>query len=691
MPMTEPMPSLQVVAQNVTDAKDVPALTALCDEFRNVAGQLTRAGHAQATTRASAAARTVEQIIFCEMKDTEAALADVRKTVDELCALMQGVGAPSTGDTGAGMPEAPQVDVAAHVDEDAPSAGGSEHDLVEQPIKEDDRGLIVEFIAEATGHIESAEVELLKLEDNPEDLEAINGIFRAFHTIKGVAGFVNLKQIGALAHVSESLLDLARSGKLPMTRSAVDVVLAALDCLKVLFANVKTAEQTNTIAPPVRELPALLKRVNDYATGANRPSDTSTMMHAVTPTGDSSPAPAGAAPPAGASSSDASVKISTERLDALINTVGELVISQAMVSQDITSMPGVSTRAVRNLSQLEKITRELQGISMSMRMVPLTGVFRKMARLVRDLATRLGKEIDFVQTGADTELDRTLTESIGDPLVHMVRNAVDHGLETPEQRRQVGKPETGRVELKAFHQGGSIVIQITDDGKGLNKKRILQKAIDAGIVQPGSDLSDEQIFQLIFHAGLSTAEKVTAVSGRGVGMDVVRKNIEALRGRVEISSVEGKGSTFTIRLPLTLAIIEGLVVRVGEDKFIIPLGNIDQSLRPSAEQINKVIGKGEMCSVRDELIPIFRLHKLFNIHSAVKDPTDALLVVVRDNRSACALMVDELVGHKQVVIKSLGPSIGCVRGVSGGAILGDGNISLILDVPGLLDLAMNRI
>jgi two-component system chemotaxis sensor kinase CheA len=341
------------------------------------------------------------------------------------------------------------------------------------------------------------------------------------------------------------------------------------------------------------------------------------------------------------------------------------------------------------MQHLGKITRELQDLSMSMRMVPIQGVFQKMTRLVRDVARKAGKEIDFVVVGGETELDRNVVEAISDPLVHMVRNSVDHGIEPPDKREQVGKARAGRVQLRAYHQAGSIVIEITDDGRGLNKRRILEKAIAAGIVKPGQELSDQDLFKLIFHAGLSTAERITDISGRGVGMDVVRKNVEAMRGRIDITSTEGAGSTFTIRLPLTLAVIDGLIVKVGGEQFIIPINSIEQSIRPKADQLSTVQNHGEMCLLRGHLMPVFRLDRLFRIDGAKQEATEALVVIVHDNDRRCCLLVDELLGQQQVVIKSLGESLGAVAGVSGGAILGDGSIRLILDVPGLIGLAAN--
>jgi two-component system chemotaxis sensor kinase CheA len=385
---------------------------------------------------------------------------------------------------------------------------------------------------------------------------------------------------------------------------------------------------------------------------------------------------------------DDKIKVSTARLDELINMTGELVIAHSMVAEDIRK--GASPDACwRNVTHQGKIVRELQELSMSMRMVPISGVFQKMARLVRDLSRKAGKKVDFRMSGEETELDRTIVDKIADPLVHMVRNSVDHGLETAEERRQAGKDVTGRVELRAFHQAGSIVIEIEDDGRGLDKDRILKKAVEKGIVPAGQTLSDDEIYRLIFHAGLSTARTTTSVSGRGVGMDVVKRNIEALRGPIDIVTAVGKGTTFSIRLPLTLAIIDGQIVSVGDQRYILPINAIEQSLRPTKEQVSTVMNRGEMAMVRGELLPVVRLHDVFKTGGARRDWTESLLVVVEENGRKCCLMVDELLGQQQVVIKSLGQAMGSIEGVSGGAIMGDGRVSLILDVPGLMELAMN--
>ncbi|MGC3957491.1 MAG: chemotaxis protein CheA [Verrucomicrobiota bacterium] len=450
-------------------------------------------------------------------------------------------------------------------------------------------------------------------------------------------------------------------------------------------------------------LDALLKRLHDCAAGnASQAQPAAAPSNAESPATPAvatpSPSKSHAAPAANqpgsatdssraASSAEATVKVSTDRLDSLINMVGELVIAQAMVKQDSASLAAGNHRLARNMAQLGKITRELQELSMSMRMVPIHGVFQKMTRLVRDLNRKFCKEVDLVTSGDETELDRNVVEAISDPLVHMVRNAIDHGIETPEQRVAAGKPRKGKLMLRACHRAGNVVIEIADDGKGLPKDKILKKAREAGIVGENEELTESEIFKLIFHAGLSTAEKVTDVSGRGVGMDVVRKNIEALRGRIDIASIPGQGTTFTIRLPLTLAVIDGLIVNVGDHRYIVPLTSVDQSVQPKPEQISTVQQRGEMVMIRGRLLPLVRLYKLFGCKPRNEDPTKALVVIVQDNDRQCCLMVDDLVGQQQVVIKSLGESLGAVRGVSGGAILGDGNVSLILDVPGVIDLA----
>ncbi len=590
--------------------------------------------------------------------------------------------------------------------------------------------LVTDFISEATEHLENAENELLKLEEDLENKEIINTIFRAFHTIKGVAGFLNLQHISSLAHVTENLLDLARKGELTISGTTIDIVFESIDTMKTMVAALQEALQQSQPVKPYKQLPKLIERIKLCATGQKPPArlgellaesgavDTDTIKEVihqqqrgetnkklgqiltekklVTPQQIAKAITAqkqqqaSNAPAAKKISAERTVKVATSRMDLLIDMVGEMVIAQSMARQDIAGYLKTNQRLARNMQHLEKITRELQELSMSMRMVPVRGVFQKMARLVRDLSRKAGKEIEFVLNGEETEVDRNVVDAIADPLVHMIRNSVDHGIELPEDRLKAGKNKTGTIELRAFHEGGNIIIEIADDGKGLDRKRILEKAIANGIVKEDAELSDQDVYRLIFHAGLSTAQKITDISGRGVGMDVVRKNIEALRGRVDIESTPGKGSTFKIRLPLTLAAIDGQIISVGKERFIVPLLSIEQNLQPSQKQLSSIQGgKAEMLLVRGELLPLIRLHQLFNIEPEYTNPWQGLVVIVYDGEKRCGLLVDKLLGQQQAVIKSLGNYMGPVPGVSGGAIMGDGNVALILDVPGIINLALH--
>lgn len=673
------------LAANVVlaDPLDLPALANVHEQLQTLAqlvGDLpnvakTRISSLQHT--AKSAENLVERIILRDVEDAAVALKSVSETITELKALI----------------EDPTRQIAAVVVAKESTVVEAQHAPAEVEadvaINPDDVPLVLEFITESFGHIESAEAAVLQLEEDPHNLEVVNAIFRSFHTIKGVAGFLNLKQIGALAHAAENLLDLARHEKLLLAGTVIDVVLEAIDLVKVLINSLNDAVKTGGAPAPQARLAGLLIKLHAAASG--KPEEGAAAAPAAasqearteeTPkakTGGGSSAPAG----------EQTVKVATDRLDSLINMVGELVIAQSMAGQDVHASSG-NQRLTRNMAHLGKLTRELQDLSMSMRMVPIQGVFQKMARLVRDVARKAMKEIDFSVVGGETELDRNIVEAISDPLVHMVRNSVDHGIEPPDQRAQVDKPRAGKILLKAYHHSGNIVIEITDDGRGLNKARILKKAIDNGIVREGQELSDQEIFKLVFAAGLSTAEKITDISGRGVGMDVVKRNVEALRGRIDIASTEGKGSTFTIRLPLTLAVIDGQVLKVGTERYIIPITSIVQTIQPKPEQLSSVQGRGEMCMIRGNLLPLFRVHKLFNVKPITEDPTKSLIVIVQNDLYRCCLLVDELLGQQQVVIKSLGDVMGHVPGISGGAILGDGNVSLILDVAGLIQLAAGK-
>jgi len=676
--------SLAVNMLNPADLSDVESLQAILDQIDQTITNISDAPVElleQARGASCEATEALAKVLRREAEDSARSIEMVSQVVCSLQSLIS---------------QMMQTDASA---ESEPAVTGTSPAVESGPkqvtvIPEEDVPLIMDFIAEGREHIESAEAGLLELESKPGDGEVLNQIFRAFHTIKGMAGFLNLSEIGSLAHSAENLLDLARKGELILASANTDVVFESIDMLKKMLAGLKESIESGEALPAQKDLPQLLEKLKASADGRalarslktpqgrekDEQLDELLVAKPESPTNEISAKTK-------AHSEDEKIKVSTARLDNLINMAGELVIAQLMVAEEVNTNLTVEHELGRKVAHQSKIVRELQELSMSMRMVPIHGVFQKMARLVRDLSRNAGKNITLTTLGEETELDRSIVDKVADPLVHMVRNSVDHGIESPEERAKTGKSKTGRIELRAFHQAGDIVIEIEDDGKGLDKERILKKALDNGIVKEDQELSNEDIFKLIFHAGLSTAQKVTNISGRGVGMDVVRKNIESLRGKIDISSTPGKGTIFTIRLPLTLAIIDGQVVKVGADRYIIPINSILCSLKPTSEQLSSVQARGEMVMVRGELLPLVRLYRLLAAVPTTEDPTASLLVIVEESGRRCCLLVDELLGQQQVVIKSLGDGFGTIKGVSGGAIMGDGRVSLILDVPGLMELA----
>lgn len=657
-----------------------------------------------------------------------------------------------------------------------------------------DLDLLKDFCVEANEHLENSDVQLLTLETNPTDADALNAVFRAFHTIKGVAGFMALEDVQALAHEAEFLLDHARKGELVLQGRAIDVTFDAVDGLKRLIADVAATLNSGGLLPVQEDVPKLVAAIRSAARG--EPGEAKSLKPDSRPLGDilvdngvateasiaralhiQETAPAmkkigeilveasvasakdiakalekqktaepdkrlgeilvemGAASAGeidqalhkqarceaprlgellvrsgevrapevaqalraqkearestgGGVQVREAVKVDGDRLDLLINMIGELVIAQSMVSQSSEVRALASTEVGRQVGQLDKITRDLQEMATSLRMVPVRATFQKMARLVRDLAKKTDKQVEFRISGEETELDKSVVDKMGDPLVHMIRNAVDHGIEaSAKDRVAAGKAAVGVIHLSAFHKGGNIHMVLSDDGRGLDRNKLIAKAVDRGIVPSGDGMSDREVFNLIFEPGFSTAEKLTEVSGRGVGMDVVKRNIEALRGEVEIQSVLGKGTTFTLKLPLTLAIIDGMVVRAGQERYVFPTLSIILALRPQPGTIETVFGRGEMFRLRDALIPLLRLHRLYNVGAAETRPEDGIIMVVEIDGRQTGILVDEILGQQQIVIKSLGESIQGVPGIAGGAILPDGRVGLILDVGGLVRIA----
>lgn len=610
-----------------------------------------------------------------------------------------------------------------------------------------DPELLSDFILESREHLTSIELQLLTLDQDPANAEAIHAIFRGFHTIKGMAGFLDQDAVRDVAHEVETVLDLARNGQLTITPAVIDRILESKDYLTRCMAELETGMQTGTvvsptanagllngirslsapknavakcgpqpgagvvpeIAPevapevarevgrevakkdalpaalPMEPVPAPIESAAVATPGLAELAREVAQAPAEAPAESSGTPESADGPKAGAARTTGarSIKVDTTKLDYLVDMVGEMVIAQSLVRHDPDLAIGVKPRLGRNLSQLARITDEVQRTAMSMRMIPVGQLFQKTSRLVRDLSRKAGKQVDLELFGEDTELDRNIVEDLADPLMHMVRNSVDHGIETPEERTRNGKPATARVTLKAGHQAGQIVIQVSDDGRGLNQAKILRKAIEKGLISADAQLSETEIFNLIFHPGFSTADKITDVSGRGVGMDVVRKHVQKLRGRIDVMSRPGEGTTFLLKLPLTLAIIDGLVVGVGGQRYIVPIFAVREMLKPPEDSISTLQGRQEMAMVRGSLLPLVRLHQRFGVKPRFENPWDSLLIVSESGGRHFCLMVDELIGKQEVVIKSLGETMANIAGVAGGAILGDGRVGLILDLEGL--------
>ncbi len=715
------------------------------------------------------------------------------------------------------------------------------------------------FFEEASEHLSTIEEGLLQLEQRPGDLDLLNRIFRAAHSIKGNSGMFGFTAVGQFTHKMETVLDQLRNGKMTVTQALTDLLLKSADCLKTLIEAAQAGQPADdatvqalgrqleassdsapratgtgtgtaadgrsqspapvtphssrryTIAwtPPAwlfqrgldplqmfkelgdvgritkitldaARLPDLVAvdpeqcylawvvelesskdpeavaavfefvrgdsvlRINEEGGTLNderepRNTDSSVQRSALSAhrSEGEAPKPLGdilvesgvvtrevldkalaqqkrvgeilveqhAATPQQIAQAlekqkqieatthakkpdTASIRVDTAKIDKLINLVGELVITQSMLSDlgKRFEMTQVSVLLER-VAQLERNTREIQERVMGIRMVPIGTAFNRFPRLVRDLSTKNGKKIQLLLSGEETELDKTVIESIGDPLTHLVRNSADHGLEPPEERLAAGKEEAGAIRLNAFHEGGNICITVEDDGRGLNREKILAKAVAQGLIAESDKLSDDQIWPLIFRPGFSTADAVTDVSGRGVGMDVVKRNIESLGGTVGIRTAQGRGTTFTLKLPLTLAIIEGMTVRVGSETYIVPLVSIVESIQPQATSIKTVTGKGEVVNVRGTFHSILRLSDTFRIAADCTDAAKGILVILETEGERVAVLVDELLGQQQVVIKSLERNFRKVEGIAGATILGDGTVGFILDVRGLIELA----
>ena len=559
--------------------------------------------------------------------------------------------------------------------------------------------MLLGFVQEGNEQIDSVEQSLLKvLEDQSNVDEYFKEAFRNIHSFKGNCGFMGFVDLERLSHAMETFLDMLRIGVVPAENENVSRLLKLLDVLREGVTSVESGKSGRI--PNCEEH---VKTLNDIMM-INDESDSKDETQADTPSRDSMPENAKAAPvqadvkpqetPAAPQSankgggaaatktaSKQDIRVDLHKLDSLIDLVGELVIAESMVTRCPAVASVENEYYNRAKHQLRRICDDLKDVAMSVRMVPLSATFRKMVRLVHDLATKSNKKIKLNIVGEDTEVDKTVIEQIADPLVHIVRNSCDHGVEGSEDRIAAGKSETGIVTLEGRHEGGEVWILVTDDGRGLSRDKILAKALEKGIVgSEAKEWSDERIYRLVFEAGFSTAEKITDISGRGVGMDVVRKNIEKLNGRIDIQSVEGHGSTFILRIPLTLAIIDAMLVRVGTAKYMIPTLAILESIVPTSKQVTVTPDGKEILRLRDEMIPIIRLYDIFNQQGDSERLKDGILIITEDAGQAYAIFVDEIVGQQQAVIKGLPDYIGKADGFSGCTILGDGTVSLIVDI-----------
>lgn len=682
---------------------------------------------AQTCRRISQSKQLLNALILGESLDPEADWAHLRALLSEVIAGILDTPAtnPPNLEEEAQIPLEMNDDVALFFEmAEQESTCAREESLSEdRPQPLGDPELAREFIEEAREHLESIELHMIALENNPTDAEVINAVFRPFHSIKGVSGFLNLTEVHQLSHEVENLLDMARSGKLTINERVIDVVLNSVDVLKMLLEQLETALDGDGLSPPPCPLvPPLIEAVRALQSGdrdapkssETQPSkklgtiliekglaDEHVIQEALTRSSQRGTRLGEELVAMGVVSEKqlnealqeqahfketSSVRVDTLKLDNLVDMVGELVIAQSMVLQNQDVQRIRDQKLHKDMSRLGRITAELQRIVLSMRMVPIRGTFQKLIRLVRDLSKKSGKDAVLEMSGEETEIDRNMIELIYEPLVHMIRNSMDHGIESPEERIQAGKPGQGKINLSAEQKGGNILIQVRDDGRGLDGDKIYRRALERGIIAPGDKLDERSIYELIFHPGFSTKDAVTEVSGRGVGMDVVKESVDRLRGKIEISNTQGQGSQFTLKLPLTMAIIDGMIIRVGEERFIVPTTALKESLRPSRDSYYTVQGKGEMIRVRENLMPLIRLHKIFQVEPLCCNPWEGLLLVVNEDNRFYSLLADEILGRQEVVIKNLGSTLRNLKGISGGAILGDGRVALILDVKGLVSL-----
>jgi len=637
----------------------------------------------------------------------------------------EGASDPPPGDSETAQTRSsPEVEAKSEIENQDPTHEAEQADPAPVVMAEEDKEIIYDFVAESLENLGTIEVKLMDLEQAPSDMEIINAIFRPFHTVKGVSGFLNFNKINKLAHAAENLLDKARNQELSIDGEIVDVILDSVDMLKNMIVNVRTTLETGVPSEGDIDTSRLKGQIESYLSqveqGGKRPmgemliekgsvsaEDVQDALQTQTEEKEKKLGEILVEKNKAQSRevvsvlreqrkfegpSSLQVKVDTNKLDNIVDMVGELAIAQSMLRQHDIVLSSDDRKLYQITNQLNLLTSGLQNTAMSLRMVPIKHTFQKMLRLVRDLSKKANKDIGLNMSGEDTEIDRNMVEEIYEPMVHMIRNSIDHGIEMPGEREAAGKPRKGTINLKAYHKGGNIVIEIDDDGRGLNREKIREKAVSSALVKEDDVLSDQEVDNLIFHPGFSTADKITDISGRGVGTDVVKSKIDKLRGRVDVQSRTGLGTTFFIWLPLTLAIVDGMIIKVGSEKYIIPTLSVQESFRPKESEYHTIKGENEMIKVRDSLVPLVRLDRLLDLADkgskdiAQDTPWDRLVVVVENQERKMCLLVDELVGQEEVVIKSLGGWLKDVKGIAGSVIMGDGRVGLILDVAGIFNI-----
>ena len=558
---------------------------------------------------------------------------------------------------------------------------------------DDMQELVQDFLVETNEIIENLDHDLVELESNQNDLELLNKIFRGAHTMKGSSSFLGFNKLADLTHHAEDILNKLRKGEMVVTREIMDTLLEFVDKTKQIISDIENGTDTADVASVINDLKLASegKLVGKKPAAASAPAaQAAAPAQAATPKA----APKQEAKQHQATQVEQTIRVDVSRLDSLVNLVGELVLSRNRLSQ----IAGELENKFENEYLVEQLldvtsaigmnTTELQLAIMKTRMIAIGKVFNKFPRVVRDIARDTGKEIELIISGEETELDKQVIESIGDPLLHMIRNSCDHGVETPEVRVAKGKPRTGTVLLSAYHEGNHVVIEIKDDGAGMDPDKLKRKAIEKGVItlDEANNMDDKQAFGLIFKAGFSTAEKITNISGRGVGMDVVRNNIEKLNGIITIDSKINEGSTFFLKLPLTLAIIQALLVEVAGETFAIPLASVVETVRITNEEIHSFEGR-EVLKLRDRVLSLVRLDEAFALDELEQD--EIYVVVVALAEKQLGFIVDKLIGQEEIVIKSLGEYLGGNPGIAGATITGDGRVRLILDVSGVIEVAQN--